>query len=132
MNTVFWPVLSAGKTTKRIVFDKRCANGWSGHGLAATRCINARRSGNLRSSHVFRTEADPDQSGRNSPQNWPAAQELQGPRKGQRFRVAKDPANHVVLNNDLEPLRGLSREGPTPLYGAEFVFGGSFLQKSLA
>ncbi len=97
--------------------------------LAGTRCITARRSANLCSSHMLRTEADPDQSGRNSPQNWPAAQELQGPRKGQRFSAAKDPANHVVLYDDLEPLRGLSRKIPTPLDGVELAFGGRFSQK---
>jgi hypothetical protein len=104
----------------------------SWHGLPATRCITASRSANVCRSHVLRTEADPDQPGRNSPQNWPMAQELQRSGKGQRFGVPKNPPNHGVLYDDLEPLCGSSRKVPSPLDGMKFAFRGSFLQKSWA
>src|SRR5260370_34940482 len=117
-------------------FGHVCLSGRSSrtswHGLRATRCITASRSANVCSFHMLRAEADPDQPGRNSPQNWPAAQELQRPGKGQRFILAKNPPNHGVLNDDLEPLCGLSRKLPSPRDGMKVAFGGSFLQKSWA
>jgi hypothetical protein len=78
------------------------------------------------------TEVDADQQGRNSPQTWPAAQELQRAGKGQRFGLANNPPNHGVLNDDLESPCGLSRKIPSPVDGMKLSFGGSFLQKSWA
>ena len=75
------------------------------------------------------TEAHPDYAGRNPPQNGPAPEQLQRPLKGQRFRAAKDPPDHVVLYKDLKSLRGPSREVPPLLDGVKLAFGGSSLQK---
>ena len=75
------------------------------------------------------TEADSDYAGRNPPQNWPAAEQLQRPRKGERFCAAKDPPDNIVLYKDLKSLRGPSREISPLLDGVKLAFGGSSLQK---
>ena len=78
---------------------------------------------------MLRTKTEPDYVGRNPPQNWPAAEQLQRPRKGQRFCAAKDPPDNVVLYKDLKSLRSPSREIPPFLDGVKLAFGGSSLQK---
>src|SRR5207253_2556099 len=80
----------------------KCAGGSRSY----TGCFPAARSSNFWSLHVLGTEADSDYAGRNPPQNWPAAEQLKRPRKGQRFWVAKDPPDDIVLNDDLKSLRG--------------------------
>ena len=103
----------------------KCAGGSRSY----TGCFPAARSSNFWSLHVLGTEADSDYAGRNPPQNWPAAEQLQRPRKGERFCAAKDPPDNVVLYNDLESLRGPSRKIPPLLDGMKLSFGGSSLQK---
>ena len=103
----------------------KCAGGSRSY----TGCFPAARSSNFWSLHVLGTEADSDYAGRNPPQNWPAAEQLQRPRKGQRFWVAKDPPDHVVLYKDLKSLCGPSREIPPLLDGVKFACGGSALQR---
>ena len=73
------------------------------------------------------TKPDPDYARRNPPQNWPAPEQLQRPRKGQRFRAAKDPPDNVVLYQDLKSLRGPSREIPPLLDDMKLAFGRSSL-----
>ena len=75
------------------------------------------------------TEPDPNYARRNPSQNWPAAKQLQRPRKGQRFCAAKDPPDDIVLYKDLKSLRGKSREIPPLLDGVKLAFGGSSLQE---
>ena len=77
---------------------------------------------------MLRTKTDPDYAGRNPPQNWPAAKQLQRPRKGQRFWAAKGPPDDIVLNDDLKSLRGPSRGFSPLLDGVKLAFGGSSLQ----
>src|SRR5260370_23377689 len=115
-------------------FGHVCLSGRSSrtswHGLPATRCITASRTANICSFHMLRAEADPDQPGRNSSQNWPAAQELQRPGNGQRVSLPKNPPNHGVLNADLEPLCGFRRKTPSPPRAMNAAFGRTFLPMS--
>ena len=81
---------------------------------------------------MLRTEPDSDYAGRNPPQNWPAAEQFQRPRKGQRFGATKNTPDHVVLYKNLKSLRGPSREIPPLLDGMKLAFGGDSLQQNWA
>src|SRR5438445_8300221 len=102
----------------------KCAGGSRSY----TGCFPAARSSNFWSFHVLGTKPDPDYAGRNPPQNWPAPEQLQRPRKGQRFCAAKDPPDDIVLNDDLKSLRGPSRGFSPLLDGVKLAFDGSSLQ----
>jgi hypothetical protein len=64
---------------------------------------------------MLRTEADANDSCRNSPQIGPAPQQLQGPREREGAGVAEHAADDVVLNGQLETLRCPRRELSAPL-----------------
>jgi hypothetical protein len=78
---------------------------------------------------VLGAEANSDQPGRNSPQNGPAAQKFQGPRKGKGLGAAENPPDHVVLYGDLQPLRGSCWKTSALLDGAKIAFGRSLIEK---
>lgn len=71
---------------------------------------------------MLRTKTEADDPSRNAPQNWPALQDLQRPRNRESLGAAQNSADHIVLNQDLEPLRGASRETPPSLDRLKIAF----------
>jgi hypothetical protein len=71
-------------------------------------------------SHA-RPEADPNQPGWDAPQERPALEQLERP--GQRYRCGapQHPADDVILDKQLQPLRGARREAPTTLNGLKLL-----------
>src|SRR5579863_1208691 len=79
--------------------------------------------------HVLRAKTKPDDPSWNAPQNWPAPQELQRPRNRERLGAAQNSADHIVLDQDLEPLRCASRKIPPLLDRLKIAFSDVVLSK---
>jgi hypothetical protein len=73
--------------------------------------------------HVLRTKAQPEDASWNAPQNWPAPQERQRPRKRKSFVPPQNSPDHIVLDQDLKPLCGSSREIPPSFDRLKVAFG---------
>ena len=79
--------------------------------------------------HMLRAESEPEDPGRNATQDRPALQELQNPRNRKSFVAAKNFPDHIVLDQDLEPLRGSSRKTPPSLNRLKIAFSDVVLPK---
>ena len=51
------------------------------------------------------TEADADQARGNSAKVGTTIEKLEGTTRSERFRTAENALDHIILNNDLKPLR---------------------------
>jgi hypothetical protein len=78
---------------------------------------------------MLRAKTKPQEPSRNPPQNWPAPKDFQRPRNRKSLGTAQNSADHIVLDQDLEPLRGASREIPPSLDRLKIAFGDVVLSK---
>jgi len=79
--------------------------------------------------YMLGTETEPEDPSRNATQDRPAMQELQNPRSRKSFVAAENSSDHIVLDQDLEPLGGSSRKTPPSLNRLKIAFSDVVLSK---
>ena len=78
---------------------------------------------------MLRAQTEAEEPSRNASQYRPALQQLQNPRSRKSFIAAQDSPDHIVLDQDLQPLRGASREIPPSLDRPKIAFSDVVLSK---
>ncbi len=81
---------------------------------------------------MLRPEPETNEPSRNSPQNGPALQQSQRPRKRERLRAPQHSSNHVVLYRHLQSLCGSRGKASALLDCVKLALGGASSQKYFA